>query len=68
MDCSLPGSSVYGIFQGRILEWASISYSRHDLCFFDVEFQASFFLFPILSLISDPATVTLFFHPHQEAL
>ena len=22
MDCSLPGSSVYGIFQARILEWA----------------------------------------------
>ena len=28
MDCSLSGSSVYGIFQARILEWASISSSR----------------------------------------
>ena len=28
MDCSLPGSSVHGIFQARILEWASVSYSR----------------------------------------
>ena len=28
MDCSLPGSSVHGIFQARILEWVSISYSR----------------------------------------
>ena len=27
MDCSPPGSSVHGIFQARILEWA-ISYSR----------------------------------------
>ena len=26
MDCSLPGSSVRGIFQARILEWAVISY------------------------------------------
>ena len=25
MDCSLPGSSVHGIFQARILEWAVIS-------------------------------------------
>ena len=25
MDCSLPGSSVYGIFQARILEWVVIS-------------------------------------------
>ena len=28
MDCSLPGSSVYGIFQARILEWVAIPYSR----------------------------------------
>ena len=28
MDCSLPGSSVHGIFQARILQWVAISYSR----------------------------------------
>ena len=28
MDCSLPGSSVYGIFQARVLEWIAISFSR----------------------------------------
>ena len=28
MDCSLPGSSVHGILQGRILAWVAISYSR----------------------------------------
>ena len=28
MDSSLPGSSVHGIFQARILEWAAISFSR----------------------------------------
>ena len=28
MDCSLPGSSVHGIFQARILEWAAIPFSR----------------------------------------
>ena len=27
MDCSLPGSSIYGIFQARILEWVAISFS-----------------------------------------
>ena len=25
MDCSLPGSSIYGIFQGRVLEWGAIA-------------------------------------------
>ena len=28
MDCSLPGSLVYGISQARILEWVAISFSR----------------------------------------
>ena len=28
MDCSLPGSSVHGIFQARILAWVAISFSR----------------------------------------
>ena len=29
MDCSLPGSSVQGIFQARVLEWVAISFSRN---------------------------------------
>ena len=28
MDCSLPGSSIHGIFQARILEWIAIPFSR----------------------------------------
>ena len=28
LDCSLPGSSIHGIFQARILEWVAISFSR----------------------------------------
>ena len=27
MDCSLPGSSVRGIFQSRVLEWGAIAFS-----------------------------------------
>ena len=30
MDCSLPGSSVHGIFQARVLEWGAIAFSRSD--------------------------------------
>ena len=30
MDCSLPGSSVHGILQARILEWVTISSSRES--------------------------------------
>ena len=28
MDCSLPGSSLHGILQARILVWVAISFSR----------------------------------------
>ena len=28
MDCSLPGSSIHGIFPARILEWVAISFSN----------------------------------------
>ena len=28
MDCSMPGSSMRGILQARILEWVAMSFSR----------------------------------------
>ena len=30
MDCSLPGSSVHGIFQARVLEWGAIAFSNRS--------------------------------------
>ena len=31
MDCSLTGSSIYGIFQARVLEWGAIVFSKNTL-------------------------------------
>ena len=31
MDCSLPDSSVHGIFQARVLEWVAIAFSNRVL-------------------------------------
>ena len=31
MDCSLPRSSVHGIFQARVLEWGAIAFSVTNL-------------------------------------
>ena len=31
MDCSLPGFSVHGIFQARVLEWGAIAFSATHL-------------------------------------
>ena len=28
MDCSLPGSSIHGIFQARVLQWGAIAFPR----------------------------------------
>ena len=30
MDCSLPGSSVHGICQARVLEWVAIAFSKRE--------------------------------------
>ena len=32
MDCSLPGSSIHGIFQARVLEWVAIAFSGLLFC------------------------------------
>ena len=34
MDCSLPGSSVHGIFQARVLEWGAIAFSSTSVYFY----------------------------------
>ena len=31
MDCSLPGSSVHGIFQARVLEWVAIAFPKNPM-------------------------------------
>ena len=31
MDCSLPGSSVHGVFQATVLEWGAIAFSDVDV-------------------------------------
>ena len=32
MDCSLPGSSIHGIFQAGVLEWGAIAFSLKGCC------------------------------------
>ena len=31
MDCSLPGSSIHGIFQARVVDWGAIAFSTSKL-------------------------------------
>ena len=45
MDCSLPGSSIHGIFQARVLEWGAIAFSDATVksCQICHEWMALFF-------------------------
>ena len=46
-DCSLPGSSIHGIFQARVLEWGAIAFSVwiHRIFFFSKNGLLFFFNF-----------------------
>ena len=46
MDCSLPGSSVHGIFQARVLEWGAIYFPINILIFVFLISGIIFFLIP----------------------
>ena len=59
MDCSLPGSSVHGIFQTRVLEWGAIAFSPVYasgswiyICSPDLCFQVRFSLYCNLGIFS----------------
>ena len=50
MDCSLPGSSVHGVFQARVLEWGAIALSEvysQDSIFFEAMING---IFPLICL------------------
>ena len=40
IDCSLPGSSVHGIFQARVLEWGAIAFSKKNIYFCFIDYKA----------------------------
>ena len=44
MDCSLPGSSVHGIFHSRVLEWGAIAFSVEVLAY-------AIFIGPVLNFM-----------------
>ena len=36
MDCSLPGSSIHGIFQARLPEWVAIAFSTYTVIYMSI--------------------------------
>ena len=44
IDCSLPGSSIHGSFQARVLEWGAIAFSNPNSCAFKQYDEPRFFV------------------------
>ena len=42
MDCSLPGSSIYVIFQAKVLEWGAIAFSKKNIYFCFIDYAKAF--------------------------
>ena len=42
MDCSLPGPSIHGIFQARVLEWGTITRKEQRLESYTIGLQDTF--------------------------
>ena len=58
MDCSLPGSSVHGIFQARILEWGAIALAIALPVLMQLKFFVMFYMFHCLVEIVAVVVVT----------
>ena len=59
MDCSLPGSSVHGIFQARVLEWGVIAFSVISMTITLVKITISFHQTTSDNLVADIPVSTL---------
>ena len=58
MDCSLPGSSVHGIFQTRVLEWGAIAFSEryHYIPLNEAAFKRRYFKWGTLATSCEELT------------
>ena len=66
MDCSLPGSSIHGISQARVLEWGAVAFSRFSWLAAYKSLNSSFFLillflYKFTVLVKKPEVLTTLF-------
>ena len=58
MDCSFPGFSAHGIYQGRILEWGAIALAIALPVLMQLKFFVMFYMFHCLVEIVAVVVVT----------
>ena len=61
-DCSLPGSSVHGLFQARVLEWGAIAFSH---LVFSCAQLSQLFQFSLYIPYRNPKVLFLFYFPYK---
>ena len=62
MDCSLPGSSIHGIFQARVLEWGAIAFSVISFDFATISnYLLKLFMKALISLCAFSALARIHF-------
>ena len=59
MDCSLPGSSIHGIFQARVLEWGAIAFSFYAQRFL-ILIKSNLSIFSLWLVLSVACPINLF--------
>ena len=52
MDCSLPGSSIHGIFQAGVLEWGAIAFSVICSCVNLKQYNLTFEVYPLTIMLN----------------
>ena len=62
IDCSLPGSSVHGIFQARVLEWGAIAFSENGILFNYKKKQTTVLIYTTIWMNLLDIILTLFFN------
>jgi len=63
MDCNLPGSSVHGIFQARVLEWGAIAFSGKTVWQLLKKLNMHLPYDPLIALFSiNPRGIKFYFH------
>jgi len=66
MDCSLPGSSVHGIFQARVLEWGAIAFSGRTVWRFPKKLEIELPYdptIPLLGISRENQNLKIYMHP-----
>ena len=60
MDCSPPGSSIYRIFQARVLEWGAIAFCQSTILQYKLCVNVCVYTFVCMNLLTSPTADNMY--------